>query len=421
MPIPARCFVTGSRGFMVRMRSTALVRPMVAGPRRFSIYTWLGGPRRNWGSGWVPAINDRRHEGRVFGTYRVGSAIHLSSSVDAGSPLPFTPIVSWLVVPQTAINQVRPVYGEELSGRGTAFLRMDAAALASFRGPWGSRWEAGVGISNVSWGDQAQRVGLVVRRRQSGPARAAVRHRATGVCVQGNPEHPAAWPDRHGTADRCGRRFARCLGRTRPPASVIKPAQAFPHHLPTGPDDAALSAVYWHGRCRRWVSICVGAARRPGSRRPLPIPSPRPPHRRNEYRTGSGRPGPKYWQQRADYRITAALDPAKNEVRGSETIHYVNHSPDALPYLWLFVEQNLCDSNSITNVLNQPPLAFLGSSFDFSCQGFSGGLTLAYVRLSSRVAPASGAGLRHEIYGTTMRVELSHPLAPGASIDDRHA
>ncbi len=137
----------------------------------------------------------------------------------------------------------------------------------------------------------------------------------------------------------------------------------------------------------------------------------------NEYRTGSGRPGPKYWQQRADYRIRATLDPAENEVRGSETIHYVNHSPDALPYLWLFVEQNLCDPNSITNVLNQPPLAFLGSSFDFSCQGFSGGLTLAYVRLSSRVATAGGASLRHEIYGTTMRVELSRPLAPGASID----
>jgi hypothetical protein len=120
-------------------------------------YTWLVS-ERNWGNGWVPAINDRRHEGRIFGTYRVGSAIHLSSSINAGSPLPFTPIVSWLVVPQTQINQVRPVYGTEMSGRGTAFLRMDAAALASFRGPWGTRWEAGVGISTVSWGDQAMRV-----------------------------------------------------------------------------------------------------------------------------------------------------------------------------------------------------------------------------------------------------------------------
>ena len=120
-------------------------------------YTWLVS-ERNWGNGWVPAINDRRHEGRVFGTYRIGSAIHLSSSLNAGSPVPFTPIVSWVVVPQTAINQVRPVYGTEMSGRGTAFLRMDGAALVSFHGPWGTRWEAGVGISILSWGDQALRV-----------------------------------------------------------------------------------------------------------------------------------------------------------------------------------------------------------------------------------------------------------------------
>lgn len=138
----------------------------------------------------------------------------------------------------------------------------------------------------------------------------------------------------------------------------------------------------------------------------------------NEYRTGSGRPGPKYWQQRADYRIRATLDPGRNEVRGSETLHYVNHSPDALPYLWLFVEQNLCDPASITNVLNQPPLVFLGSTFDFSCQGFRGGLTLEYVRQAgAHDASRMTRDLQHAVYGTTMRVELPHPLLPGASID----
>jgi Peptidase family M1 domain len=145
--------------------------------------------------------------------------------------------------------------------------------------------------------------------------------------------------------------------------------------------------------------------------RPLTLPAP------NRYRSASGRPGPDYWQQRADYRIAATLDPPHNEVRGRETIHYVNRSPDALPYLWLFVEQNLCAPNSITNVLNQPPLAFLGSSFDFSCQGFNGGLTLDQVRLVTPTAGDSGTVLPHTIYGTTMRVELPHPLAPGGVID----
>ena len=142
--------------------------------------------------------------------------------------------------------------------------------------------------------------------------------------------------------------------------------------------------------------------------RALDLPTP------NEYRSGSGRPGPKYWQQRVDYRITAELDPAKNELRGRETIHYVNHSPDALPYLWLFVEQNLCEPNSVTNVLNQPPLSFLGTSFDFSCQGFNGAPKLESMTIGGRE-------VRRTRYGTTLRVDLDTALAPGAAVDIRAA
>jgi hypothetical protein len=138
--------------------------------------------------------------------------------------------------------------------------------------------------------------------------------------------------------------------------------------------------------------------------RPLPLPTA------NEYRTGSGRPGPKYWQQRVDYRIRASLEPAQNELVGRETIHYVNNSPDALSYIWLFVEQNICAPASITNQLNQPPLVFLGSTFDFSCQGFNGGLTLESVRVLGR-------NVAHTVYGTTMRVDLPAPLRTGAFVD----
>jgi len=129
----------------------------------------------------------------------------------------------------------------------------------------------------------------------------------------------------------------------------------------------------------------------------------------NSYRTGSGRPGPAYWQQRADYHIEATLDPAANELRGRETITYVNHSPDALPYLWLFVEQNICAPNSVTNQLDQPPLVFLSSSFDFSCKGFDGGLQLGALRVGGRDA-------HYAVFGTTLRIDLEQPLASGASL-----
>ena len=138
--------------------------------------------------------------------------------------------------------------------------------------------------------------------------------------------------------------------------------------------------------------------------RALDLPTP------NEYRTGAGRPGPRYWQQRVDYRIAATLDPAKNELRGRETIHYVNRSPDALPYLWLFVEQNLCEPSSVTNVLNQPPLVFLGTSFDFSCQGFDSAPRLESLTINGRE-------VKRTRFGTTLRVDLDSALAPGHSLD----
>jgi len=138
--------------------------------------------------------------------------------------------------------------------------------------------------------------------------------------------------------------------------------------------------------------------------RPLELPAP------SEYRSGSGRPGPRYWQQRVDYRIRATLDPARNELRARETIHYVNRSPDSLPYLWLFAEQNMCAPNSVTSQLNQPPLSFLGSTFDFSCKGFAGGLTLESVRLGGRDLP-------YALYGTTFRIDLPRPIPPGGTAD----
>ena len=136
------------------------------------------------------------------------------------------------------------------------------------------------------------------------------------------------------------------------------------------------------------------------------LTSPEP----SDRRSASGKPGPRYWQQRADYRIAATLDSATHVLHGRETIHYVNHSPDSLTYVWLHVEQNICEPTSITNTLNQPPLEFAGLAFDFSCSGFRGGGTLESFTIR-------GVAVSKARYGTTLRAELPTPLAPGASVD----
>jgi len=66
----------------------------------------------------------------------------------------------------------------------------------------------------------------------------------------------------------------------------------------------------------------------------------------NEYRGANGEPGPAYWQNKADYAITASLNEETHEIKGTVTITYKNNSPFALPYIWLQMDENLYDLNS---------------------------------------------------------------------------
>jgi hypothetical protein len=69
----------------------------------------------------------------------------------------------------------------------------------------------------------------------------------------------------------------------------------------------------------------------------------------NEYRTASGAPGPKYWQQRCDYDIKCELDEKKLKLTGSEVITYYNNSPNELTYLWLQMDENQHSSSNNAN------------------------------------------------------------------------
>lgn len=64
------------------------------------------------------------------------------------------------------------------------------------------------------------------------------------------------------------------------------------------------------------------------------------------YRSGSGAPGPSYWQNTADYKISAELDDTAKTIAAHEVITYRNNSPDALAYLWLQLDQNLFRKDS---------------------------------------------------------------------------
>jgi hypothetical protein len=66
----------------------------------------------------------------------------------------------------------------------------------------------------------------------------------------------------------------------------------------------------------------------------------------NDYRSAGGQPGPKYWQNRADYKINCSLDTGLHKVSGEVEITYTNNSPDNLKFLWLQLDQNIYKQNS---------------------------------------------------------------------------
>ena len=66
----------------------------------------------------------------------------------------------------------------------------------------------------------------------------------------------------------------------------------------------------------------------------------------NDYRSASGAPGPKYWQNRADYKIDCVLDTGAHQVTADVEISYTNNSPDNLTFLWLQLDQNIYRKDS---------------------------------------------------------------------------
>jgi hypothetical protein len=77
---------------------------------------------------------------------------------------------------------------------------------------------------------------------------------------------------------------------------------------------------------------------------PEELPTP------GDYRTASGAPGTRYWQQKVDYKINVALNETGRSLAGSGEIRYKNNSPDTLTYIWFMLDQNESMPNSIAEL-----------------------------------------------------------------------
>jgi hypothetical protein len=132
----------------------------------------------------------------------------------------------------------------------------------------------------------------------------------------------------------------------------------------------------------------------------------------NEYRTASGAPGPKYWQQRCDYDIKCSLDEVNQKLTGSEKVTYFNNSPDVLSYLWLQVDENQHSSvnnsgyQSSSSMQQNVNVATLDRAEENKTDN-------GYGDKITKLTDATGKALKYTINKTMMRIELPTPLKPG--------
>ena len=137
---------------------------------------------------------------------------------------------------------------------------------------------------------------------------------------------------------------------------------------------------------------------------PLTLPEPV-----NEYRSSNGAPGPAYWQNEADYEMHAELDTQAKVLRNDEVVTYTNNSPDALPSVWIQMEQNLYRKDARGQVVNGSMLRRMRAPGSASAASPSTeGFVLDSVEIEQG---ATHSKAEYVIDDTRMQVRLPHPLA----------
>ena len=123
-------------------------------------------------------------------------------------------------------------------------------------------------------------------------------------------------------------------------------------------------------------------------------------------RAATGEPNVGYWQNRADYNITASLNEVSHQVTGSVTITYKNNSPHALPFLWLQLDQNLFNKDSRGQA--RMPVG-VRSRYGDAANGFSGGYNITNVKINTAAA-------NYIINDTRMQIRLPKAMNSGGDV-----
>ena len=125
----------------------------------------------------------------------------------------------------------------------------------------------------------------------------------------------------------------------------------------------------------------------------------------NEFHSANGAPGPKYWQNRVDYIIKANLDTVGKTLTVTENIAYTNNSPDALPFLWLQLDQNTYKKDARSN---------FASGFSPGPNQHTDGYEIAAVLI---IENGKAEKADYIVSDTRMQIRLSKALLSGTKLN----
>ena len=120
-------------------------------------------------------------------------------------------------------------------------------------------------------------------------------------------------------------------------------------------------------------------------------------------RLRTGAPGPRYWQQWSEYRLSGELNPVSKRLTGQGTITYHNHSPNTLPVVYVHLLHNLFAPGARHNT--DVPWSVEGVELDrVAAQG-------------TDLKPGDGEGPGYRVDGTIMAIRLPKALEPGGKVE----
>lgn len=118
----------------------------------------------------------------------------------------------------------------------------------------------------------------------------------------------------------------------------------------------------------------------------------------NQTRSMDGKPGPKYWQNRGRYNISVTVNPPSKTVKGTETITYINNSPNPITNPVIKLILNIHNPGTARMSTAEPDYLTSGIHIDaFKENG-----------VAASFPDAAGETFR--------RIKLSKPVASGDSV-----